>query len=267
METLIYKETKEKRIELTFLPPTKKLYDRAPVYFIIPGGGWHTENRQSMIELSQISVDALREKGFAAVAPDYRVFLDGTHIEEAISDCFDAARYIAHFADKFQIDKNRFVLSGHSSGGHLALMLAYAPQNIFKKDSVLDDNFGVKAVMPMSPPTILYEDGMPITHNLRDISDVFTDESLSQKRRVSPYDYVTPKCPPTLLSAGTSDRIVFCNSSELLFEKLQENNVQSELILSVGGWHCFEKIHKNIIPVPSMQDIQNKMVEFALEHI
>lgn len=252
---------------MTFLLPTKKIFDQAPVYFIIPGGGWHSENRQSMIELSQISVDALRKKGFAAVAPDYRVFLDGTHIEEAISDCFDAARYIAHFADKFQIDKNRFVLSGHSSGGHLALMLAYAPQDIFKKDSVLDDSFGVKAVMPMSPPAILYEDGMPVTHNLRYIFDVFTGTSLSQRREASPYDYVTPNCPPTLLSAGTSDRIVFCNSSELLFEKLQKNNVQSELILSVGGGHCFEKMHENIIPSPSMEDIQNKMTEFALEHI
>ena len=156
-------------------------------------------------------------------------------------------------------------MSGHSAGGHLALMLAYAPQNLFTKDSVLDDTFGVSAVMPMSPPTILYEKDVPMTSVLSILPELEPTPEIAH--RVSPYDHITQNCPPTLTSAGTSDRLVFCNSSELLYKKLLENNVEAELMLSLGGGHLFEKMHVNIEPSPTMEDIQNEMIKFALKHI
>lgn len=60
---LIYKTTPQRTLMLTFLPPLTKKYEKAPVYFIIPGGGWHTEERQSMIDFSERSVEALRNEG------------------------------------------------------------------------------------------------------------------------------------------------------------------------------------------------------------
>lgn len=262
---LTYKTVGEKQIKLAFLPPIKKVYDRAPVYFIIPGGGWHMEKKEDMISCSQISVDVLREKGFAVVAPDYRVTHEGADMIDIISDCFDAARYIAHFADIFEIDKDKFFLSGHSAGGHLALMLAYAPQDMFKNDSVLDDKFDVKAVMPMSPPTILYRKDVPRTSDLEIIPVLEKTPDIAHM--VSPFDHVSADCPPTLLSAGTSDTLVFSASSELLYDKLIENNVESKLILSLGGGHLFEQVHKTITPAPSMEDIQNEIIKFTLEHV
>ena len=43
-----------------------------------------------------------------------------------ISDAMDAGRYLAHFANELGIDARRIVTSGHSAGGHLALMMALA---------------------------------------------------------------------------------------------------------------------------------------------
>ena len=98
-QALIYKSVKNKDIALTFLPPLNAIYEYAPVYFIIPGGGWHNETRESMLDFSTSSVLQLRKNGFAAAAIDYRVSKEvGIGIEEIISDCFDAARYISHFA-------------------------------------------------------------------------------------------------------------------------------------------------------------------------
>ena len=57
---LVYKVIGDRRIELTFLPPYKKKYDKAPLYFIIPGGGWHMEKREDMINFSLRSVEKLR---------------------------------------------------------------------------------------------------------------------------------------------------------------------------------------------------------------
>ena len=92
-------------------------------------------------------------------------------------------------------------------------------------------------------------------------------QSEEQKEKFSPYNYVNRDCPPTFLSAGTSDWLVFSNSSEVLYDKLKENNVKCELVLSVCGGHCFEKVHKLIEPNKGMDDIQEDIANFVLKYI
>lgn len=261
---LVYKKTQQKDLMLTFLPPTLKKYEKSPIYFLIPGGGWHTETRQSMIDFSIQSVEDLRKEGFAVVSIDYRVHKDGVVMREIITDCFDAARYIAHFAEKLSIDKERFVVSGHSAGAHLALMLAYAPSKYFQGDYDFTDTFHVKTAAVMSPPTILYDNA---TNNLRDIEDLFIGTKKEEKELTSPISYITKDCPSTFLSAGTSDYLVFANSSERLYQKLVKFDVKCELLLSIGGGHCFEQIHDSIQPNVSMEEVQNAITRFVLENI
>lgn len=256
---LIYKNTPQRDLMLTFLPPAKKKWEKAPVYFIIPGGGWHTSIRQSMIDFSAISVNALREEGFAVVAIDYRVVKEGVVWDEIVGDCFDAVRYISHFADTLEIDKKKFVMSGHSAGGHLALMLSYVDEKAFPGE--LSDNFEVKAVLAMSAPTILFDNS---THNLHSsVEDFLGGLDKEIMRKASPITYVSQDVPATLLIAGTSDNLVFSSSSEKLYEKLLEYGVDTELILSVGGGHCYEKMDETIVPTVSMEEIQRKMILFA----
>lgn len=262
---LVYKVTPQRDLMLTFLPPTVKKYDVAPVYFIIPGGGWHSEARNDMISCSAISVENLRNEGFAVVSIDYRVCRQEVVMREIITDCFDAARYIAHFANILEIDKNKFAVSGHSAGAHLALMLAYAPQNIFEDDYEFNDRFTVKAVAAMSPPTILYDNS---THHLSDISDVFAEcYTLDELKASSPVSYVSDNVPSTLLCAGTSDYLVFATSSERLYKMLKEESVDCELVLSIGGGHLFERIHKEIEPSISMEKIQAIITDFIVKRI
>ena len=261
---LVYKKTPQRDLMLTFLPPIEKKYTKAPVYFLIPGGGWHVASRQSMIDFSAQSVEFLRKEGFAVVGVDYRVCKDGATMREMITDCFDGARYVAHFADALQIDKDRFVTSGHSAGGHLALMLAYAPQENFQSGYEFNDDFHVKVTAVMSPPTILHDNGM---HNLRDIDDAFVGAEKGEKEKNSPISYVTRGCPPTFLSAGTSDYLVFANSSEMLYQKLCGCGVECELVLSIGGGHCFEQIHGCLKPSISMEEVQDALSRFIMKHI
>lgn len=267
-QILIYKSVGKREIMLTFLPPINALYESAPVYFIIPGGGWYSESRESMLDFSASSVEALRRNGFAAVSIDYRVAAeDGIGIEETISDCFDAARYISHFARALKINPDKLVVSGHSAGGHLALMLAYAPHDMFRKDSALTDDFTVVLAAPLSAPTILYRDDVEQTLNFNDEPAFKNDNSLIFKKKVSPYTYVSSESPATILCSGTSDRAVFSNSSELLYRRLKENGVKSKLVLSVCGGHCFEQMHDGIVPSPSREEIQQIITEFILNNI
>lgn len=261
---LIYKRTASKDLKLTFLPPKKTRYDKAPVYFLIPGGGWHVENRQSMIDFSIQSVEALRNEGFAVVSIDYRVYKDGVVMREIIVDCFDAARYVAHFAETLKIDKDSFITSGHSAGAHLALMLSYTPNNEFQDNYAFTDTFKVKVAAVMSPPTILHD---PSTYNLRDLDDLFIGEQNGEKERTSPITYVTTYSPSTFLIAGTCDYLVFATSAEKLYQKLLNCGVKAKLLLAKGAGHSFEKIYDCIEPNVTMEDVQDEIVRLVLAHI
>ena len=261
---LVYKKTQQRDLMLTFLPPLQQKYDKAPIYFLIPGGGWHVETRQSMIDFSAQSVDALRKEGFAVVSIDYRVCGEGVVMREIITDCFDAARYIAHFADTLGVDKECFAVSGHSAGAHLALMLAYASPKNFEGGYEFDDAFTVKVAAVMSPPTALQDNN---TNNLRNMSALFVGAEKGERERTSPISYATKSCPPTFLSAGTSDYLVFATSSEMLYQKLAACEVECELLLSIGGGHCFEKIHETVEPSVTMAEVQAEIVRFIRKHI
>ena len=255
-----YKDTKQRALKLTFLPPLCDKYEKAPVYFLIPGGGWHMEVRADMINFSKESVEEMRKNGSAVVAIDYRVCGEGVIMQEIIEDCFDALKYIAHYADILKIDAEKIIMSGHSAGGHLALMLSYAPKEMFCSDYEFNDDFNICACVAFSAPTILNGGGF---HSLGNICDVFngcfTKEELE---RTSPYTYADSKCPPTFLAAGTSDYLVFAVSSEKIYDKLLRSGVKAELELSVGGGHIFEQIHKTVKPDLSRGDLQYKAVEF-----
>ena len=260
---LVYKSTPQRNLTLTFLPPIQRKYTKAPIYFLIPGGGWHVENRQSMIDFSIQSVEGLRKEGFAVISIDYRVCGEGVVMGEIITDCFDAARYVAHFADELGVDKTSFVVSGHSAGAHLALMLAYAPQDAFQDGYAYTDAFQVKAAAVMSPPTALQDNS---TNNLRDLEDLFVGTEQGERERTSPISYVTEDCPPTFLSAGTSDYLVFATASEQLYQKLTTVGVACKLLLSIGGGHCFEQIHKTIQPSVTMEEVQEEIKRFILQY-
>lgn len=264
IEELLYKTVPSKDLMLTFLPPIEKKYEYAPVYFIISGGGWHSESRHSMLDFSHISVQLLREQGFAAVSIDYRVCGDDVVMQDIITDCFDALRYISNYSEVLKIDKNKIITSGHSAGGHLALMLAYAPKDKFYDKYNFDPEFTIAATAAMSPATVLSDTSL---HNLRDLTDAFGGKFDGEEMdKMSPITYVCKTSPATLICAGTCDYLIFSTSSFLLHKKLKENGVETEIIYSHGGGHCFEKVIDSLEPSVSPEKIQRKIAEFAIRH-
>ena len=253
---LVYKTIGEKNLLLTFLPPVNVIYEKSPLVFLISGGGWHYANRVDMINFPTMPSQELRDNGFAIVSIDYRtVNNDKAIMEEILQDCNDALDFVVFRSNELGIDRERIVVAGHSAGAHLSLMLAY------KKDIQCN----ISAVVSFSAPTILYKND---THNLRDIDEVFSPEKIDEsKKNTSPYEHVTSNCPPTFLCAGTSDYLVFANSSELLYKKLLENKVECELVLSIGGGHCFEKVHDTIEPGITLEDVRRKTFDFIMKHM
>lgn len=240
-QDLVYKTVNGQTLELTFLPPTRPLYDKAPVYFLIPGGGWHSETRASMLDFSRRSAARLRDRGFAVVGIDYRVTSTApdTTIDDEVSDAMDAARYLAHHADILGIDCHRLVTSGHSAGGHLSLMLAFAPHERFTRGSVLDDAFTVAACAAISPVAFLYTGGDcpdPMVFQPTNLyaNGVYDDEVA---HRCSPYDYISASSCPTLFIHGTHDELVNVDNSRVSYRRGVQCGAAFELITPQNGGH------------------------------
>lgn len=270
-----YKIVGDRRIELTFLPPTEKKFDRAPVYFIIPGGGWHEASKEAMIGFSRKSSDMLRARGWATVSIDYRVApADGVDMIGIVSDAIDAGRFLAHFADVLEINPQRIVTSGHSAGGHLAMMMALAPHAGFTVDSpydVREDEFEVVATAPLSPPIVLYRDAggfCPQAFDLEgrslfDTGDIKQQAAL--RHRGSPIDYVTPLSVPTLLVYGTHDNLVFAENSTRHYERCRTVGAPCKLLPSVWGGHCFEPMVEGKASSPDFAEVQDEVYQFVVE--
>ncbi len=248
----IYKETASGNLELTFLEPLVQKYDKAPLLFMIPGGGWHIEYRQWMIDFVPVVVESLRKEGFAVASIDYRVFSDGVCMHDILTDCFDAIRYLVKYAQVFGIDKSSVVTIGHSAGAHLALMVGYAPQNKFYDEKSVIKMFGVKGVVALSPATVLYDKSY---HELNDCTDLFDEKTMERDMKAAePISYVSPSCPPTFLAAGTLDPLIHHTSSELLYDMLKKAGVEAELHISVGGGHDYEQKDDEEVPTISKVD-------------
>lgn len=266
---LVFKMVGEREIKLSFLPPTKKLYKMAPLYFIISGGGWEIESKEDMIGFSKISVDALRERGFAIVSPDYRtVSEEGISMIDVITDCFDALRYVCYYADVLGIDKYNVITSGHSAGGHLALMLAYSNGDAFKCETSPKTDYKITATAPLSPITVMYDNGeYPKTHNLGTLDNRYSGcNNIETRKLTSPITYVSENCPPTLLCAGNKDDLVLCNSCEILFDQLKNKGVKCEIIISHNGGHCFEPMLVDKNSYPDNIGMQERLIDFILKY-
>lgn len=266
-QQLVFKRVGTRDISLIFLPPTQEQYDRAPVYLIITGGGWHGGSARGMIGFSRASVDALRARGWAVASIEYRLTGEGATIDDIISDCMDAGRYLRRFEKALGIDMSRVYVSGHSAGAHLALMVSHAPHADFCADSPFDaitDDFTVLGCAPMSPITYLYalDRASPVNF---DFDRLFKDSvyDLEAAHRASPLDYITPDAPPTLISCGTHDTLVYPDNSTRFYDRCRALGAPCDIICSERGGHCFESMVAGEPSAPDMSEVQRRLVEFA----
>jgi acetyl esterase/lipase len=267
-QVLTYKIVGDHECNMLYYPPTEQVFDRAPVYVIIPGGGWHSAVAIDMANFSMRSSTALRARGWAVVSLSYRVApVDGVKMQDIVSDCMDACRYLARFADALGIDPHRIVTSGHSAGGHLALMLAYAPHRLFSNASPYDaqaDDFTVIGTAPLSAPTILYKDESGYCPQGFAYADVFeeSDRLVADLHFASPFDYITPAAVPTLMVCGTHDIDVFPENSTRFYEKCRSMGAPCEILYSHFGGHCFESRVEGRESYVNFAQVQDHLIDF-----
>ena len=201
------------------------------------------------------SFGGLLEKGLTVLAvrhgsaPRYKV-------PEAEADVRRALRYIRLHSEELGIDEDRLGVFGGSAGGHLSLMLGLGSDDgvMGSNDEILRTAARVAAVVAYYPPVDLRAIVGP--------SERFPALDFAEEKAasISPILFASPDDPPTLLIHGDADMLVNVRNSEVMFEALQGEGVESELIIIPGGDHGFR------LPA-DRERAQQAMVEWFDRHL
>ena len=142
-------------------------------------------------------------------------------LPEAVDDVIFGTWHIHGNALHFGVDSSRLGIFGGSSGGQLALMAGLS-----------GEDHPVNAIVAFFAPAELR--GLPDFMKAM-IPALDFDSTLAAS--VSPVLFATPDDPPVLLIHGDKDFVVQLWQSEKMYQALQENHVESRLIIYEGMMH------------------------------
>jgi acetyl esterase/lipase len=208
--------------------------NKAAVVFMV-SGGWISDHAMLKSFMPDI------EKAFADAGFTVFEVVHGAQprfkVPEIVEQVRTAVRFVhAHAAD-YGIDTNRVGVSGISSGGHLALMIAGSPDS------------PVNAVAAIAPPTDLANWGKPdfvLIDNPQMaifIPAVGFDPRgprsavVALAKQLSPITYVNPRYPPTLIVHGDDDKVVPLQQARAMDQALTKAGVEHKLEVIPGGGH------------------------------
>ena len=224
---IAYTATGNVRQHLDVYQPTAPLVASKlrPVVVFFYGGAWQDGSRSDYLFVAE----ALTQRGYVVVVPDYRVYPEVKY-PEFLYDGAAAVAWAANYADRYGGDRSRIFLMGHSSGAHIAAMLALDSTFLEAKQVPLT---AVKGLIGLAGPY----DFLPLTEP--NVIALFASEpnlALTQ-----PIHYATASIakttPPVLLLHGDDDKRVYPKNSINLARELRAIGVKVELDLLPGMSH------------------------------
>ena len=225
-----------------------------PVLINMHGGGWSEGHKEEQTSFNPFTNTTL---GFAVANVEYRMTPQAT-APAAVEDVRCAMQYLLRNAVSLNIDPQKIVFQGTSSGAHLALVAGYL-QNDRKYDTNCNDYAGeikILAVINKYGPSELWE-----LKNDAAASSVRNWLGTQQNnetfvKSVSPVHMVNANTPPTYTVHGNSDTTVPKKySSDLLVAALAKNGVTHQYKTIPGGGHGGFSSSQN-------QQIENEITSF-----
>lgn len=229
---VVYMKSGGVAFTMDVLKPAKP--NKAAVIFIV-SGGWYSDDEM----LKRYDPDI--EKTFADAGFTVFEVVHGAQprftVAEIVEQVRAAVRFVHEHATDYGIDTNRVGVTGISTGGHLALMIAGSADS------------PVNAVAAIAPPTDLVNWGKPGTLLTDDPQMAIFVPALgmdpkgprkdmeSIARSVSPIVCASAKFPPTLLIHGDEDKIVPLQQSQAMDRALDEAGAEHELDVVAGCGH------------------------------
>lgn len=196
-----------------------------PVVIFFYGGAWQEGSRSDYLFVAE----ALTQRGYVVVIPDYRVYPEVMY-PEFLTDGAAAVAWTTANIERFGGDRTRVFLMGHSSGAHIATMLAFDPSYLSARKV---PSMSIKGMIGLAGPY----DFLPLTEpNV--IALFSTEKNLALTQ---PITYVMTRAastlPAALLLHGDADTRVAPKNSINLARELRAAGGKVEFDLLPGVSH------------------------------
>jgi acetyl esterase/lipase len=233
-----------------------------PVIVFIHGGGWisgHTRHSGAFANWPK-TLASIAANGYVVASVEYRLSGEAP-FPAAFEDVQNAIRWLRRNADRFSIDKDRFLAWGGSAGGQLAALAATAcGDNPLELNSTGADSGDEAGKPPAESPCV---QGAMIWYGVLDFGGLVPTSAAESPQTTlpmvlsqyldcrdglcdagtvaaaSPLRHLDPADPPMLLIHGDGDQVVLVEQSERMYEALQVADVESELIIIPDVGHSF----------------------------
>lgn len=200
------------RQQLDVYVPNDVRADRDVVVFYY-GGSWRNGDKIKY----RFVADALTEEGMLVVIPDFRVYPDADW-RGMINDAAAAFQWTIENIKYYGGNPQRVFLQGHSSGAHMAAMVA------------LDQGLMDSVSRTISPCGLIGLAGpydfLPIKS--RRVKEVFSSAS-NDMSLTQPITYASANDPSALLLSGADDGTVYPSNSINLAKALKSNGVDAQV--------------------------------------
>ena len=231
---LTYKKVGNRSLKLD-LCHAKNLKKTAPLLVFIYGEAWKHGNKDKYLGYL---ID-FAKKGYVTVSLEYR-FSKEAKFPAAVNDVKCAVKWLKSNAEKYHINPEQVAVIGGSSGGYLAMMLAYTSDiSEFEKGcSITGVDSRVQLVVDLyGPPDLTNKQVIEKTDANEFIGKPYSQASGLYKK-ASPINYLTKDDPPTLIFHGTIDDVVPVEQSGILRSRLNKVGIPVEYY-KLKGWPHF----------------------------
>ncbi len=232
-------------LKLDIYTPTNA--KNAPVVIFYYGGRWSEGDPASY----EFVGAALAKQGFVAVIPDYRHY-PKVKFPAFVQDAAKSVRWTHDHVNAYGGDVGRIFLMGHSSGAHLAAMLATDESYLAE---VGGSRLWLAGMIGLAGPY----DFLPFTED--DIKDMFGPPE--NYPNTQPINHVDGKNPPLLLLHGDNDTSVWPKNTRNFAAKVKAAGGPVEVVIYPKMTHSWI-VATLSQPLQGQSDVMAYTVDFVL---
>lgn len=215
-----------------------------PTLILFHGGGWVDGQKERNV----LYLLPYLELGWSAINVEYRTGHQAP-APAAVEDTRCALRWITNHAREYSLDSSKFVLTGTSAGGHLALITGMLPANsVFDRQCAVtgDARWNTAAVPEVKVAAIVNWFG------IGDVADLLAGPNAKNYARewfgsmsnpeplakqLSPINYVRAGLPPIITIHGELDDVAPYSHAVRLHAALDKAGVPNRLVTIKGRKH------------------------------
>jgi acetyl esterase/lipase len=248
---------------------TKPQPNPMPVVFTMHSGGWKDGTHHNCFGRG-----SLWTKGYTIVSIEYHPAGPNARWPVQLQDCLHAVRWMRANAAKYNVDPNRFAVSGESAGAHLATCVAvYGDDPKYADKDFPGVSAAVQAVVIGSGPL----DILSSNRNHTDQKLKWNVENLlggNPERKPEEWNeacmvlHVSEKLPPFFIWHGEKDSVIPIDEANHFVEELKKEGVPCEFIpVKNGGHDALRSVQKDAPLEPDGNVVLKQMTAFLDKYV